>query len=110
MKKCPFCTAAVPPLACKCPNCGEWVESAFPDPATDPRTRGEVGTQRFVGVYLGLTTIGMLVGLGVFFYMALPFLGQMQRDREQIKKELQGGGRAPPRNLSAPSPPEAPAR
>jgi hypothetical protein len=109
MKKCPFCTAPVPPLACKCPDCGEWVEAAFPDPNADPRTRGEAGTQRFFGVYLGLTILGMLVGLGMFFGTALPFWGRLQKEQGQIKQELNKKP-APPAPVSAPPPPEAPAR
>jgi hypothetical protein len=109
MKKCPFCTAPVPALACKCPHCGEWVETAFPDPAADPRTAGEAGTQWFVGVFLGLALLGVLVGLGLFFGTALPYLGRLQKDREQIEQQLKGTERPPARAVVPPTPPQAPA-
>jgi hypothetical protein len=113
MKKCPFCTAPVPPLACKCSHCGEWVEAAFPDPAADARTRGEVRTQRFFGFYLVLTVLGMLIGLAMFFGTAVPFWGHLQKEQEHIRQELNkkpappAPGSAPP---PPPPPPQAPAR
>ena len=88
MKKCPFCNAQAPDLACKCPGCGEWIEMAFPDPSATDRTSGEKASGQFIAVYLSLTIFGMIVGLALYFTTALPFRSHLKQQREQIQELL----------------------